>query len=179
MVLTSTCLGYALFMLYVVCSFAHISPLHNRYVNSRVASTLYMPRWDLYTASPQTKVSRLYKVEGDKIMPVDIRPFVPTYLFGLDRSPKVIAQEISVVSDNNALLAGMPTYPITMAETADMRQVLSPDTMVFTPVARKEINLLRGKYLIAMYDPAEWSAFRKNRHTPMSMQVVAVNFIAP
>ena len=179
MVLFCTCMGYALFMLYVVCSFGHIGGLHNRYVNSRVASTLYLPKWDLYTASPQTLVSRLYKVEGDKIMQVDVRPFVPTYLFGLDRRTKVLAQEVSVISGDTALLNTMRHYDVVMEETGDMKTVLRSDTLMFTTVARKEITLLNGKYLIAMNDPADWSRCRTDRHTAMPMRVVAVNIIAP
>lgn len=179
MVFFCTCMGYALFMLYVVCSFARIGGLHNRYVNSRVASTLYLPKWDLYTASPQTLISRLYKVEGDNILPVDVRPFVPAYFFGLDRRTKVLAQEVSVISSDTTLLNTMRQYTIAMEETGNMKMVLRPDTLMFTTVARKEITLLNGKYLIAMYDPADWSRCRTDRHQAMPMRVVAVNIVKP
>lgn len=179
MVFFSTCAGYALFVLYVVCSFSNIRMLHNRYANRRVASTLYLPKWNFYTASPQRLISRLYKVDGNSITSIDVRPFVPTYFFGLDRRTKVLAQEVSVISGDTALLSGMRHYAIAMEETGDMKALLSPDTLTFTTVAKKEITLLNGKYLIAMYDPADWSRCRTDRHHVLPMSVIAVNIVAP
>ena len=179
MVFTGTCLGYGLFMLYVACSFLPVKALHNRYVNRRVASTLYLPKWDLYTASPQTLVSRLYKVEGSKVVPVDLRPFVPEYVFGLDRKMKVIAQEVSAVSGDKALVSTLQHYPVMMAEDGDVQRVLNADTLVFATVAKPEITMLRGKYLIAMYAPAGWAMSRVDRHEQLPMNIVAVNIVAP
>lgn len=179
MVFTGTCLGYGLFMLYLVCSYAHIGLLHNRYVNSRVASTLYVPRWDLYTAFPQTQVSRLYRVEGNKVVPVDLRPFVPEYMFGIDRTMKVIAQEVSAVSGDKVLVSTLRHYPVMMAEDGDVQRVLNADTLVFARVAKPEITMLRGKYLIAMYPPVGWAMSRVDRHKQLPMNIVAVNIVAP
>lgn len=181
MVFTGTCLGYGLFMLYVACSFLPVKALHNRYMNRRVASTLYVPRWDLYTASPQTTISKLYRVDGNKITEVDMRPFVPDFMFGLDRRPKVLAQEVSVIVDDKRLLSTMRPYLILAPEKGDIQRSIGADTLAYTTVAKPQITLLKGKYIIAMYNPASWDMHKDSMlmTTPMYMYIVAVNIVAP
>ncbi|WP_133162521.1 hypothetical protein [Flavipsychrobacter stenotrophus] len=179
MVFTGTCLGYGLFLLYVACSFLPVEALHNRYVNRRVASTLYVPRWDLYTASPQTTISKLYRVDGNKITEVDMRPFVPDFMFGLDRRPKVLAQEVSVIVDDKRLLSTMHPYLILAPEDGYIQQFIGADTLVYTPVSKPQITLLKGKYIIAMYDAASWDMRKDSRRKITPMYIVAVNIAAP
>lgn len=178
MVLLGTCLGYGLFILYVVCSYANVPVLHNRYVNKKVAGTLYVPKWDLYTASPQVRVSELYRVEGGKMVPVDMRPFTPEYLFGLNRKFKVLAQEVSVISNDKTLAATMKECIVQVPAKADIQQFVDPDTLIYNDVVRQEITLLKGRYVIVMHEPSDWEAARRNDGSTLPMHIVAINIKA-
>lgn len=178
LVFWGTCLGYGVFLLYLVVSFADVQSLRSRYVNRKFAFTLYMPTWNLYTASPLSQVEQLYTIKENQLSIVDIRPFTATYLFGLDRKPKIVSEETSVITRDTALLHTMQQYVITIPRHTDLSKYLSADTLHYTNVMSPNILYLKGRYVIAMEQPLTWQQARA-KDTMTNIKVLAVNILQP
>lgn len=173
-----TCLGYACFAAWLLIAFHAPSPYRSSWANPRFASTLYVRKWNLYTADPSRRVEQLYKVEGNKLRTVDLRPFTPEYKFGLSRLPKIIAQEIQVITRDTALLATAPLDTVTADHETPITKLVQPDKLLYTTVRYKNVVFLRGRYILQIYPPLTRDDVKQHR-TAVPMRLLAVNIEAP
>lgn len=173
-----TCLGYVLFAILLLIAFHGPKTLWNRYLNPRVANTLYVRKWNLYTADPSRRVEKLYKVEGNKLTPVDVRPFTSAYSYGLSRIPKVIAQEIQVITRDTSLTVSAPAYSLTADYEASLAQLINADTLRYINIRKQNIVYLQGRYVIQTYAPLTRDDIKEHR-TIVPMRLLAVNIERP
>jgi hypothetical protein len=169
----ATLATYGVVMLFLLLGFTNT--LHSRYINRKVAASLYTPKWYLYTKSPLANEHDLYKLENGTFTYVDLRPFTAAYSFGLSRRPKVLAQEIIAITADTAIMHHAQHYRVSLPARVHNISAYLPDAgnVVFTPVARRDIKQLRGKYLIAIHPPEKRNSMGK----PLIADVVAVNIV--
>lgn len=108
-----------------------------------------------------------------------MRPGTKQYLFGLDRTPKVLAQEVNVITRDTSLMRQALHYRITIPQGADPAHYVTPDTLNYLPVKRREITLLNGRYLIISHEPLTWEQVRRREHTAVQCDIVAIDITAP
>lgn len=169
----ATLTAYAAVVVFLVLGFTNT--LHSRYVNRKVAASLYTPKWYLYTKSPLANEQDLYKLENGSFTYVDLRPFTATYYYGLSRLPKVLAQEVIAIAADTAIGRHAKHLQVVLpaAQTGHIEQYLEMNSLEYTIVARPEIKQLRGKYLIVIHPPA----LRTNRQQPVVADVIAINIV--
>lgn len=167
-----SCAIYGVFALGLAVAFARKG--RGGYLSRQAAYTVYMPKWDLYTTSPEGRVD-IYKVEGNHLQLTDIRPFCSRYSYGLNRMPKVIAQETAAIAKDTAIVAAARHYQVIIPVQADLNKYINPDTLVYTPVSKAEVTQLRGKYLIVMHMPLTWQTIRRHPDTTVLRDIIAVN----
>lgn len=169
----ATLTAYGVVALFLLLGF--INTLHSRYVNRKVAASLYTPKWYLYTKSPLANEQDLYKLENGSFTYVDLRPFTATYYYGLSRLPKVLAQEVITIAADTAIVRHAKHFQVVLpaGRPDHIEQYVDANSLEYTLVARPEIKQLRGKYLIATHLPV----MRTNRQQPVVADVIAVNIV--
>lgn len=169
----ATLTAYGVVVLFLLLGF--INTLHSRYINRKVAASLYTPKWYLYTKSPLAGEQDLYRVEAGGFAYVDLRPFTATYYYGLSRRPKVLAQEVIAIAADTAIMRHAKHLRVVLpaGKTDHIAQYLDANSLEYTIVAKPEIKQLRGKYLIATHPPV----LRSDRHQPVVADVIAVNIV--
>lgn len=177
LVFWGTCLGYGLFLLYILSSFTSFKVFHNRYTNKKVAATIYAPKWELYKASPLESVNRIYTLQGNKATEIDLRPFTPHYLFGLNRTSKIIAQEITVITKDSSFMKAARQYTLITAHDTTPDKYLNTATLQYTTVARHDVLYLRGKYIITIERPRTWQQNRDKTATTDTLALIPVNIL--
>ncbi len=138
-----------------------------------------MGKWDLYTASPMATIAKLYSVKGKEVVPIDIRPFASEYAFGLNRTPKLIAQEITAITKDSMLMHDAYLYTIQMPVNGDLNKFIGADTLHVNDVRLSNVTYLQGRYLITLVDPLTWQEQRLRMPGVQTIKVMSVNILRP
>ena len=164
---------YGIVVLFLVVAFSN--RVHSHYLDAKFAGSLYSTKWYLYTKSPVAKEQDLYECHDGRFRYVDLRPFTSAYAFGMDRRPKVIAQEVIAITHDTAIARHAHHLMMPGGRTDPLALSTDADKMVYTTIARSDIKLLRGKYLIVVHPPLLRHAAEK----PIDADIIAVNIIDP
>ncbi len=165
---------YGIVFLFLVVAFSN--RVHSHYLGAKFAGSLYSTKWYLYTKSPIAKEQDLYEFHDGRFRYVDLRPFTSAYAFGMDRRPKVIAQEVIAITHDTAIARHAQHYLMMPGDRTEPLAISTDaDKMVYTTIARPDVKLLRGKYLIVVHPPLLRCADKK----PIDADIIAVNVVAP
>lgn len=117
------------------------------YISKSFLSTLYSPRWNVYTRTPFEPIYKLYILQNNEWKQIDLRPFQLQYAFGLCRDYKIIAQEMRLILADSAIKT--QRYLTTQQLWPHILQ--SPPA--FVSMAHCTTQYLHGKLLIAVCKP--------------------------
>jgi hypothetical protein len=137
----------------------------NGYISKTFLSTLYNPRWNVYTRTPFEPIYKLYRFHNNEWKQIDLRPFQPQYAFGLRRDYKIIAQEMRLILADSAIKT--QHY---LTTTQFWPQILQKPP-AFASMAHPNTQYLHGKLLIAICAP---KSTHKTLHAD-SIQYYAIN----
>lgn len=174
LVFWSAVAGYVLFALYVFISFNNFDG-KNKYANRRFISSVYVPRWNVYTRLPTEPVYQLYRVDGNRIIFCDQRPFAPQYLFGLKRDYKIIGEELKILMRDSAVRCFTGWHVVNLAHHAELGALLSADTLQFINVAGPNYIYLHGRYIVAISKPVTREQAMAGRQQPHSVTIIPLN----
>jgi hypothetical protein len=178
LVFWGTCAIYGLFFVFLFSSFSGHNILHFRLASKPFASTFYPIRWNLYTKTAGEKVLRLYQPDrAGNWEEIDMRPFTPRFLFGLNRSYKVIYQELAIVVQDTALLAKISPLGITMPKGEDLNKYVVTDSLKFKEVSPANVLYLRGKCLVSVETPVSWQQARHHGDSVRRMKLYPLNIV--
>lgn len=174
LVFWSAVAGYLLFAIYVFISFNNLAG-KNKYANRRFITSVYVPRWNVYTRLPSEPVYQLYRVDGNLITFCDLRPFSPQYLFGLKRNYKIIAEELKMLMCDSAVIRSAGRHVVNLAHDTELGALLSADTLRFTNVAGPNYIYLQGQYIVTMSKPVTREQAMAGRQHPRSVTIIPLN----
>lgn len=173
-----TCAIYGFFFLFLFASFSGHNILHFRLASKPFASTIYPIRWNLYTKTAGEKVLRLY--QPDKVgrwEEIDMRPFTPRFLFGFNRSYKVIYQELAIMAQDTALLGQTSPTFLRMPKNGDLNKYLIIDSLKFVDVSPANVRYLHGKCLVTIEAPVTWQQARNHSDSVRIIKVYPMNIV--
>ena len=168
---------YIVFLLFLITAYSPFKVLRTRYANRTIASTFFPARYNVYTKSPGDVVYKIYKIDNGKPVLYDLRPFSSTFLFGLRRDYKIVAEEMICIMHDTTRLAGMNQYQVIMPRGAQLDKYILADTLKFNIIDTENVLFLHGKYILTKEMPLKWDEARAKNMQPAGIIAVPVNIV--
>jgi hypothetical protein len=174
-----TCIVYALAFMFVFSARMGTNVLGIKYAKAGYLHHLYPAKWNFYTRRTSLdKIYRLYKVNNNKLIYQDNRPFTSQFLYGLQRDCKVIFCETETIAKDTLLATQGIKYTVTVPETGDINKFIRPDTIRYNNMRPANVYYLKGKYLVTVEEQLTWQQIRKAPHQPKTITVIPINIAA-
>jgi len=168
---------YTFVFIYICTAYLKNSVLHFKYANPHIISTIYPIRWDFYTGSPDEPIYRMYKIQNNKLVPYDVRPFTARFLFGLKRDSKVIISELANIATDTAFMSKAGKYIIKMPVNGDINNYIHPDTLKYNNYHSQDVIYLKGQLLMSIGECPTWQDQRSSSGALTTDTLIPLNII--
>lgn len=169
-----SCGGYLLLLGYILIAYTGVL-FHSKRASRRRLESVYPARWNFFTQKKLSdKVYKLYNVQGGRAVYFDNSRFSTQYCFGLNRDSYLIVAETQYIGEaKNG--EQCRKYQLVLPEGGDINLYLRIDTLQFCSYSSREVNYLKGRYLVTIEDPRTWDEIKNSAKTERNIVVMPVN----
>ena len=169
---------YLIFFLFIAFTYSGHSHIRFRYGSPSFISTIYPGgNWNYYTMAPEKeRIYRVYSIEGNKPVLVDLRPFCAKYCFGLNRDSKTLAVETEMLAIDTGSGGHMVKYEIKIPQNeTDISKYINTDTLSYNTVSSAHHTLLRGRVILTTENFCTWKQHRNKSSATKTVTVIPIS----